>query len=77
MKISIRDRCARARVDPSIFKIRSLQPKYGTLFIALVLTLIGAAAVSAQTGDHTLFGDLTVDESKVAGLKPLTFDVIL
>ena len=31
----------------------------------------------AQTGDHTLYGDLIVDESKVDGLKPLSFDVIL
>jgi tetratricopeptide (TPR) repeat protein len=31
----------------------------------------------AQSGDHTLYGDLLIDESKVSGLKPLTFDVIL
>jgi tetratricopeptide (TPR) repeat protein len=64
-------------VNPSIFKLRSFQVKSATLFFAFVLTLIRAAAVLAQSGDHTLFGDLTVDESKVAGLKPLTFDVIL
>jgi tetratricopeptide (TPR) repeat protein len=29
------------------------------------------------SGDHMLYGDLTVDEGKVTGLKPLTFDVIL
>jgi tetratricopeptide (TPR) repeat protein len=33
--------------------------------------------VLAQSGDHTLYGDLIIDESKVSGLKPLTFDVIL
>jgi tetratricopeptide (TPR) repeat protein len=64
-------------VARSIFKITSFQLKSATPFFALVLALIGAAAVLAQSGDHTLFGDLTVDESKVAGLKPLSFDVFL
>lgn len=41
----------------------------GILFITI--------PVVAQSGDHTLYGDLTVDESKVRGLTPLTFDVIL
>jgi len=32
----------------------------------------------AQTGGgHTLFGDLKVDESKVSGLKPMNFEVVL
>jgi len=39
--------------------------------------LLGPFRASAQTGDHTLYGDLTVDESNASGLKPLTFDVIL
>ena len=38
---------------------------------------LGARTVVAQSGDHTLYGDLIVDESKVTGLKPLSFDVIL
>lgn len=37
----------------------------------------GSRRLLAQTGDHTLYGDLIIDESKVSGLKPLTFDVIL
>jgi Tfp pilus assembly protein PilF len=49
----------------------------GLLFAAAVVTLLLAITLSAQGGDHMLFGDLNVDESKVAGLKPLTFDVIL
>ena len=32
---------------------------------------------AAQTGDHTLYGDLIIDESKITGLRPLSFDVIL
>ena len=39
--------------------------------------LLSPCRVSAQAGDHTLYGDLTVDESNANGLKPLTFDVIL
>jgi Tfp pilus assembly protein PilF len=42
-------------------------------FITLSLT----AQVQAQGGEHTLYGDLKVDESKVSGLKPLSFDVLL
>lgn len=47
------------------------------LFAAVIIILLGTITLSAQTGDHMLFGDLNVDESKVAGLKPLNFDVIL
>jgi Tfp pilus assembly protein PilF len=39
--------------------------------------LLSPFRVSAQAGDHTLYGDLTIDESNASGLKPLTFDVIL
>ena len=41
----------------------------------LLMTLPGAA--SGQAGGHTLFGDLKVDESKVDGVAPLSFDIIL
>jgi tetratricopeptide (TPR) repeat protein len=37
----------------------------------------GSRNLLAQIGDHTLYGDLIIDESKAAGLIPLTFDVIL
>jgi Tfp pilus assembly protein PilF len=47
------------------------------LFAAAVVTLLLATTLSAQGADHMLYGDLNVDESKVGGLKPLNFDVIL
>jgi tetratricopeptide (TPR) repeat protein len=47
------------------------------LFAAAVVILLVSTTLSAQGGDHTLYGDLNVDESKVGGLKPLNFDVIL
>ena len=47
-------------------------------FAAVALfVFLAARKVEAQAGDHTLYGDLIIDESKAAGLKPLTFDVIL
>jgi len=46
---------------------------------ASILALLLPLTLSAQgaSGDHTLYGDLIIDESGVAGLKPLTFDLIL
>ena len=44
---------------------------------AVALFALGARKLAAQSSDHTLYGDLIVDESKVNGLKPLSFDVIL
>ena len=43
----------------------------------LLSLLLSPLRVSAQAGDHTLYGDLIVDETNANGLKPLTFDVIL
>jgi tetratricopeptide (TPR) repeat protein len=43
----------------------------------VLFAFVGSRRLLAQTGDHTLYGDLIIDESKVTGLKPLTFDVIL
>ena len=43
----------------------------------LLFACLGVREVTAQTGDHMLYGDLIIDESKVTGLKPLSFDVIL
>ena len=43
----------------------------------LLLACALAAGAAAQGGDHMLWGDLKVDESKVEGQKPLTFDVVL
>ncbi len=61
--------------------IRRHSSCYQSLSISFVvlalLFLLGSRQLAAQTGDHTLYGDLIIDESKVAGLKPLSFDVIL
>ncbi len=46
-------------------------------FIASVLLIIYAITVQGQDGGHTLFGDLKVDETKVEGVVPLSFDVVL
>jgi tetratricopeptide (TPR) repeat protein len=46
--------------------------------VAIVLfACFSSRNLSAQAGDHTLYGDLIIDESQVTGLKPLTFDIIL
>ena len=45
--------------------------------VVLSVLILGSVRLAAQTGDHILFGDLIIDESKVNGLKPLSFDVIL
>ena len=45
--------------------------------VVVLFAFVGSRRLLAQTGDHTLYGDLIIDESKVTGLKPLTFDVIL
>ena len=42
------------------------------LFGSLLVT-----AANGQGGNHTLYGDITVDESKVSGLKPISLDVTL
>ena len=48
---------------------------------ALALTFLLNCALfgsfNAQSGGHTLYGDIRVDESKVTGLKPISFDIIL
>lgn len=43
----------------------------------MALFALSARQLAAQSGDHTLYGDLIIDESKVHGLKPLSFEVIL
>ncbi len=47
------------------------------LFLASVLIPLHLRVVLAQSGSFTLYGDVKVDESKVSGLKPISFDVIL
>lgn len=43
-----------------------------TLTLLLALETVGQSA-----GNNTLYGDLKVDESKVSGLKPMSFEVVL
>ena len=45
--------------------------------LAALFVFALAAAPRAQDSGHTLYGDLRVDESKVEGQKPLSFDIIL
>lgn len=47
-----------------------------TCVVYALLTFLQTPAV-AQSGGGMLFGDLTVDESKVEGPKPLSYDLIL
>jgi len=44
---------------------------------ALLISFTPRTAVAQGTGGFTLYGDLKVDESKVSGLKPMSFDVTL
>ncbi len=57
----------------------SLSCRWLSVFCAAValFAFVGARKIAAQSGDHTLYGDLIIDESKVTGLRPLSFDVIL
>jgi tetratricopeptide (TPR) repeat protein len=49
--------------------------------LALILTVLysslGTSAAMQTGAGHTLYGDLTVDEGQVEGLKPMSFDIIL
>jgi tetratricopeptide (TPR) repeat protein len=47
------------------------------LLLALLPAFMLIKNVQAQGGGHTLYGDLKIDESKVTGQKPLSFDLIL
>jgi len=51
--------------------------KTAQLTVLLMIALLPALAVSAQSNSHVLYGDVRVDESKVSGLKPIGFDIIL
>ena len=51
--------------------------RYLRLLLEIALVIFACAIANAQGGDHMLYGDLSVDESEVRGVKPLTFDVIL
>lgn len=46
-------------------------------FLLSLFLLAPAADLKAQSGGHTLFGDMRVDDSKVQGIKPETFQLVL
>ena len=49
-----------------------------SLLHAFTLTvLLAIVALGQGTGTNTLYGDLIVDESKVTGMKPVSFEVLL
>jgi tetratricopeptide (TPR) repeat protein len=48
--------------------------------LVLLMILIGGQITGrslAQTGGNILYGDVTVDESRVTGVKPISYDLIL
>ncbi len=48
------------------------------LLTLLLVTFVSLTSAAAQTGGgHQLYGDFKVNENKVTGLKPLSFDLIL
>ena len=53
------------------------QMRLTVVFVVFLLHATPGAIAQPTTGDHTLFGDLIVDEKEGGPLKPLTFDVIL
>ncbi len=45
--------------------------------LPIFLVFLLAGSLTAQSGGHTLFGDLKVDESAASGLKPISFQLLL
>ena len=64
--------CARNYAD-----IPRTARKLRLLLLTSVLLITYIVPVQGQAGGHTLFGDLKVDESKVDGVVPLSFEVLL
>jgi predicted Zn-dependent protease len=54
-----------------------MNPKRSLLFMMILICSTGASASFAQTGGNILYGDVVVDESKVLGVKPISYDLIL
>ena len=48
-----------------------------TLLVSLLLSSFTKTISAQNGGSHTLYGDLKVDESRISGLKPISFDIIL
>ena len=47
------------------------------LLVTIILTLSPAGTKAQGGGQHMLFGDLKIDESKATGIVPISFDIIL
>jgi tetratricopeptide (TPR) repeat protein len=47
------------------------------LHLVALIILFSPGALGQGAGSNTLYGDLKVDESKVSGLKPMSFEVVL
>lgn len=61
-------------------RIRTLEAstRPGVVLQAIArLVLLSSVALGQGAGSNTLYGDLKVDESKVTGLKPMSFEVVL
>ncbi len=54
-----------------------MRPIVQLLYANFLLILVLTSAVAQNGGGHILFGDFKVDESKVTGPKPLSFDLLL
>jgi len=67
----------------SVSRVRSLIQRLLVFLPTLILLVLFILSVPARevcaqgASNLTIFGDLKVDESKVSGIKPLSFDVIL
>lgn len=76
-----RHKNSRKPISASLWRTTTAAYFYGLAILLLLFPGVRARGFTLapvpQAGDHTLYGDLLVDESKVAGLKPLSFDVIL
>jgi tetratricopeptide (TPR) repeat protein len=57
--------------------IRQAARKLRLVLLVSIVLISHTAPAQGQAGGHTLFGDLKVDETKVNGVVPLSFDVVL
>ena len=51
--------------------------RFQSLALAVAALLLACAHAAAQGGQHVLYGDVKVDESKAAGKAPLSYDILL
>jgi len=58
-------------------EIRPASRRIIPALLAFVFLVTPTAPAKGQAGEHTLFGDLKVDETSVEGVVPLSFDILL